>query len=89
MSADRGALLQTLVNLWPYIWPSDRADLKLRVLAAMALLFLAKLATMAVPFTFKWAVDALADPPPSRRHWVRRALAAPVLLTVVYAPRAW
>src|SRR5437762_13783295 len=36
------------------------SDLKLRVLAAMLLLLLAKLATIAVPFTFKWATDALA-----------------------------
>ena len=85
MSADRGALLATLVNLWPYIWPSDRRDLKLRVLAAMALLFLAKLATMAVPFTFKWAVDALADPAAvPTTTWIAWAFAAPVLLTVVY-----
>ena len=26
ISAERGALLTTLVNLWPYIWPSDRRE---------------------------------------------------------------
>ena len=31
VSAQKGALLRTLVSLWPYIWPSDRADLKMRV----------------------------------------------------------
>ena len=31
-----------------------------RRLVAMVLLLLAKLATIAVPFTFKWATDALA-----------------------------
>ena len=46
-------------GLWPYIWPSDRRDLKLRVALSMLLLLLAKLATIAVPFTFKWATDAL------------------------------
>jgi ATP-binding cassette subfamily B protein len=87
ISAERGALLRTLVHLWPYIWPSDRADLKLRVVAATLLLFVAKLATIAVPFTFKWAVDALTGethPPagtPSTMLWV---FAAPVLLTVAY-----
>ena len=60
VSATRGALLSTLVNLWPYIWPAERGDLKRRVLWSMLLLLLAKLATMAVPFTFKWATDALA-----------------------------
>ena len=32
LSADSGPLWRTLVNLWPYIWPSDRRDLKVRVL---------------------------------------------------------
>ena len=75
VSAERGALLSTLVNLWPYLWPSDRADLKRRVLYALALLLIAKLVTLAVPFTFKWATDALDHPtPPRADHWL--ALAA-------------
>ena len=53
ISGERGTLFSTLVHLWPYIWPRDRADLKLRVVAAMALLLFAKLATIAVPFTYK------------------------------------
>ena len=36
----REALLKTIVHLWPYIWPSDRPDLKLRVVGAMVLLLL-------------------------------------------------
>src|SRR4029453_2636216 len=60
VSANRGALLTTLVHLWPYIRPSDRRDLKLRVIGSLVLLLAAKLATIAVPFTFKWATDALA-----------------------------
>jgi ATP-binding cassette subfamily B protein len=85
VSASRGALLATLVHLWPYIWPSDRRDLKRRVFAAMALLLAAKLATIAVPFTFKWATDALAGqggaPGPGWLGWV---LAAPIAMTVAY-----
>ena len=53
VSGDRGALLTALVHLWPYVWPSDRRDLKARVLFATVLLFVAKLTTRAVPFTFK------------------------------------
>jgi ATP-binding cassette, subfamily B, heavy metal transporter len=90
ISADRGAVLRTLVHLWPYIWPSDRRDLKLRVVLATVLLLAAKLATIAVPFTFKWAVDALTgevkpqDVPswmPPSALWI---FAAPILLTVAY-----
>jgi ATP-binding cassette subfamily B protein len=82
---DRGALLTTLAHLWPYIWPSDRRDLKLRVVAAMVLLFLAKLATIAVPFTFKWATDALVGQATPAPDWLTYVIAAPLLMTVAYA----
>ena len=90
ISADRGALFRTLVHLWPYIWPSERRDLKLRVVFATVLLLAAKLTTITVPFTFKWAVDALTgevkpqDIPswmPPSALWI---FAAPILLTVAY-----
>src|SRR3569623_902573 len=53
-----GTLIGTLVHLWPYIWPSDRADLKMRVVWSVVLLLAAKLTTLVVPFTFKWTTDA-------------------------------
>src|SRR5690348_1481319 len=87
VTADRGALLRTVINLWPYIWPADRADLKLRVLGALVLLLAAKLATIAVPFTFKWATDALTgqgSAPALANDWLLWALAAPVMLTIAY-----
>jgi ATP-binding cassette subfamily B protein len=85
--ADGGALWRTLVRLWPYIWPSDRADLKWRVVWATVLLFGAKLATIAVPFTFKWAVDALSGQgtaPFAPDSWLGWAIAAPVAMTLTY-----
>jgi len=87
ISASRGALLRTLIHLWPYIWPADRRDLKLRVIGAMVLLVVAKLATIAVPFTFKWAIDALAgtgSAPVAPTQWLTWALAAPVAMTIAY-----
>ncbi len=83
----RGGLLQTLVGLWPYIWPSDRRDLKGRVVFSLVLLLLAKLATIAVPFTFKWATDALAGEggaAPGEPPWIVWALTAPLALTIAY-----
>jgi ATP-binding cassette subfamily B protein len=93
-AADRTGLLATLAHLWPYIWPADRADLKLRVVGALVLLLLAKLATLAVPFTFKWATDALAGHPSAPAQgarldgwldsWLAWALAAPIVMTAAY-----
>jgi ATP-binding cassette, subfamily B, heavy metal transporter len=87
-----GTLLGTLAHLWPYIWPTERRDLRLRVVGSLALLLLAKLATVAVPFTFKWATDALAGRPDGGAaapgswvdSWLIWALAAPILMTVAY-----
>ena len=82
VSAEGGALWRTLYHLWPYMWPSDRSDLKARVLMALGLLLLAKLATIAVPFTFKWATDALVDHPGQPAWgWV---MAVPLTMTAAY-----
>jgi len=83
----RGNLVATLVNLWPYIWPADRRDLKARVIFATVLLFLAKLATVTVPFTFKWATDALAGrgtAPIAPDNWLAWAFTAPIVMTLAY-----
>jgi ATP-binding cassette, subfamily B, heavy metal transporter len=87
MTVGKATLLRTLVHLWPYIWPSDRRDLKLRVLAATVLLFLAKLATIAVPFTFKWATDALVgqgSAPVAPSSWIGWAVASSIAMTLAY-----
>src|SRR3974377_1035652 len=86
-SASRDGLFTTLIRLWPYIWPADRRDLRLRVIGALVLLLAAKLATIAVPFTFKWATDALARhgrPPVAGSSWLTGALAVPVAMTLAY-----
>jgi ABC-type transport system involved in Fe-S cluster assembly fused permease/ATPase subunit len=84
VSASGGALASTLVHLWPYIWPSDRRDLKLRVLAAVALLVAAKLATIAVPFTYKYATDALTGEGAPASGWLGWVVAAPIAMTIAY-----
>ncbi|HXW42788.1 MAG TPA: ABC transporter ATP-binding protein/permease [Xanthobacteraceae bacterium] len=85
--ADGGGLLSTIARLWPYIWPADRRDLQLRIVFATVLLFLAKFATIAVPFTFKWATDALAgrgSAPLAADNWLAWVFAAPVVMTLAY-----
>ena len=84
---EQATLLGTLVHLWPYIWPGERTDLKLRVAWAMVLLVLAKLVTLAVPFSFKWATDALtgADTAPVQpSNWMVWVIASPLILTMAY-----
>ncbi|MEL6233250.1 MAG: ABC transporter ATP-binding protein/permease [Pseudomonadota bacterium] len=43
----------------PYLWPTGERVVKIRVVAALGALFLAKLATVATPLFFKLAVDTL------------------------------
>ncbi len=86
-SAEKATLIGTLVHLWPYIWPGDRVDLKMRVVWSMVLLLVAKLATLAVPFTFKWAIDALtgADTAPVQSsNWPMWLIASPLIMTLSY-----
>lgn len=59
VSADDGNPMQTLVNLWPYMWPADRFDLKMRVVWATIFLLISKFVLILVPYFFKWATDAL------------------------------
>ena len=84
VSARSGALFSTIIHLWPYIWPSDRRDLKLRVLGAMVLLVVAKFATIAVPFTFKYATDALTGESAAPAAWLTWVVAAPIAMTIAY-----
>ncbi len=86
-SIEQASLIGTLVHLWPYIWPGDRADLKMRVVWSVVLLLLAKVATLTVPFTFKWAIDALtgADSAPVQpSNWTMWLIASPLVMTASY-----
>ena len=76
-------MFTTLGNLWPYMWPADRPDLKRRVVRATFFLVVAKLVLMLVPYFFKWATDALdggLDAPAA----IPALLVAPVMLVVGY-----
>ncbi|MBR0798879.1 ABC transporter ATP-binding protein/permease [Bradyrhizobium jicamae] len=86
-AGEKATLIGTLVHLWPYIWPGDRADLKMRVVWSVVLLLFAKLTTLSVPFTFKWAVDALngaGSAPVASSNWLVWLIASPVLMTISY-----
>ena len=71
-------------RLFPYFWPKGRTDLKIRVAAAMICLVIAKVVTVAFPFAYKAAVDALTTPQPGDAAVTTTALVA-VPLTMILA----
>ena len=78
------SLVATIRHLWPYIWPDDRADLRMRIYAALVLMVVAKVVTVAVPYAFKWATDALVGREDAAVNHLPAILAGPLALTLVY-----
>ncbi|NVD45358.1 ABCB family ABC transporter ATP-binding protein/permease [Qipengyuania atrilutea] len=52
----------TLKRFVPYLWPKGEARLKKRIAGAMVLVLLAKATTLALPYAYKMAVDAMTTP---------------------------
>ena len=79
--------VRVLKALWPYVWPHDRPDLRQTVMWSLGLILIAKIVTVSVPFTLKWATDALviasggAVPASERMAWL---VGAPVLASLAY-----
>ncbi|MHA7884181.1 ABCB family ABC transporter ATP-binding protein/permease [Nitratireductor rhodophyticola] len=78
-----GSTFQTLRNLWPYMWPSDRIDLKRRVVIAAFFLVLAKVILVFVPYFYKWATNALSGEGEAP-GFLPAMLAGPIMLVVAY-----
>ncbi|KTR06134.1 metal ABC transporter permease [Aureimonas ureilytica] len=74
---------RTLANLWPYMWPQERPDLRGRVLWASFFLVLAKILTVGIPYFYKWATDAL-NGVNSAQGWLPLVLTGAVTLVVAY-----
>ena len=51
--------MNTFFKLFSYVWPKDRGDIKSRIILALLVLILAKVLTVLVPYTYKWATDAI------------------------------
>ena len=83
VSSESGKTLSTLKNLWPYMWPHERPDLKRLVVWAAFYLVLAKLLTLAIPYTFKWATDVLNGTPIAGVA-LPAILLGPVALVIAY-----
>ena len=78
---------RVLRALWPYVWPHDRPDLKRTVVWSLVFVIIAKIVTVGVPFTLKWATDALVAvtgghvPASQSVPWL---IGAPVLACIFY-----
>lgn len=82
---ERPGLVATYRRLWPYLWPHGRPDLQRRVFIAFGLLLVAKVVTLAMPFTFKWATDALVAVVGGKEESVPTGIwAAPALMILLY-----
>ena len=82
VNADEGSVLATVKNLWTYMWPSDRPDLKLRVVLAIGALLLSKVATTFIPFAYKGIIDTLDGSTPDNA--LVMGLAVPIVLVLAY-----
>lgn len=74
--------LATVRELWRYLWPTGRNDLKFRVALAMAFLVMAKVIGVYVPFLFADAVDVLSGEDQASNTMI--AVAVPVGLIFGY-----
>ena len=69
--------LQTVRSLLPYLWPKGETGAHVRVVTAIVLLILAKVATVYIPVVYSQAVDALSP----KGH----PLTIPLSLVLAYA----
>ncbi|AKM07807.1 ABCB family ABC transporter ATP-binding protein/permease [Pelagerythrobacter marensis] len=52
----------TIRRFLPYLWPRDNAALRRRIVGSLILVLLAKGTTLALPYAYKHAVDAMTTP---------------------------
>ncbi len=83
VSADDSNPLTTIRNLWPYMWPSERPDLKMRVVWATVYLIVSKAVLIMVPYLFKWTTDAL-NGKSSAPNFLPQILVGAVMLVLAY-----
>ena len=82
VDAAEANLGRTVANLWQYMWPKDRPDLKFRVILAIGALLVSKVATTLVPFAYKGVIDALDGTTPDNA--LVMGIAIPIVLVIAY-----
>ncbi|WKL58732.1 ABC transporter ATP-binding protein/permease [Asticcacaulis sp. ZE23SCel15] len=83
MTRPHASFQGTIDFLKPYLWPRDRADLQMQVVLAMVFMLLGKVLTVFIPYTYKWATNALSGEgeAPSMMGLL---IASPIILVVAY-----
>ena len=79
---ERAQAWRTILRVGPYLWPRDNRGVKVRVLAALSLLVVAKVISVGMPFLYKAAVDTLSGEGTADAAWTMGVGA--VGLTVAY-----
>jgi ATP-binding cassette subfamily B protein len=72
----------TLRRFLPYLWPRDNPGLRVRIIIAMVLVLATKAVTLALPFAYKGAVDAMSG---SGTRGAAEGLTIAMALVVAYA----
>jgi len=75
----------TLKRFLPYLWPADNAVLRRRVMGAVVMVLLGKATTLALPFAYKKAVDAMTLPAGSGAAVAQPALTVALAFVLAYA----
>ena len=57
----KNTYLKTISLLFPFLWPSKRKDLRLRVIIALVCMIMAKVASVYTPLILGKSVDSLND----------------------------
>jgi ABC-type transport system involved in Fe-S cluster assembly fused permease/ATPase subunit len=79
VSAAKDNHLRALLRIAPYLWPKNETELRIRVVAALVLVALAKAANVLVPIAYARAIDALAP-----KDGIGAAITVPVALLLAY-----
>ena len=76
-------MLKLTNTFLPYIWPKGRTDIKSRIILALVILVFAKILTVLVPYTYKWATDALVGEN-STPNIIPLYILTPVMLIIAF-----
>lgn len=78
--------LQTIKELWIYLWPHNRYDLKIRIVIALLCMVFAKIVLLCVPYLYKATVNSLAPQKISFIYYNQKILwlSTPIIFVFIY-----